>query len=146
MANSQVNTLGASRSSPETADNPRGLTIALGIGQICAWGSLYYSFPLIAEAMMAELGWSKTDVYGVATMGLVLEGLLAYLVGVAVDKGYGRVLMGGASLAAGVLLACWSQVDSLLGFYLLIAGIGALQAVALYEPGVCRNGSTGRDE
>lgn len=33
MANSQVNTLGASRSSPETADNPRGLTIALGIGQ-----------------------------------------------------------------------------------------------------------------
>nr|WP_255398997.1 MFS transporter [Pollutimonas subterranea] len=120
--------------SPETADGPRGLIIALGIGQICAWGSLYYSFPLIAEAMMAELGWSKTDVYGAATVGLVLAGFLAYPVGVAVDKGYGRVLMGGASLMAGVLLAFWSQVDSLLGFYLLIAGIGGLQAAALYEP------------
>lgn len=116
------------------ADNPRALITALGIGQVCAWGTLYYSFPLIAEAMMAELGWSKTDVYGAATIGLVLAGLLAYPVGVAVDKGYGRVLMGGASLMAGILLALWSQVDSLVGFYLLIAGIGALQAAALYEP------------
>lgn len=83
---------------------------------------------------MAELGWSKTDVYGAATMGLVLAGFLAYPVGVAVDKGYGRALMGGASLMAGVLLAFWSQVDSLLGFYLLVTGLGALQAAALYEP------------
>ncbi|HEY9281202.1 MAG TPA: MFS transporter [Eoetvoesiella sp.] len=123
-----------SSGSPDVADNPRGLITALGIGQICSWGSLYYSFPLIAEAMMAELGWSRTDVYGAATIGLVLAGFLAYPVGVAVDKGHGRVLMGTASLVAVVLLACWSQVDSLLGFYLLVAGIGALQAAALYEP------------
>src|ERR1700730_2884465 len=31
----------------------------LGIGQICSWGSLYYSFPMIAEAMGSDLGWSK---------------------------------------------------------------------------------------
>ncbi|NYT61015.1 MFS transporter [Alcaligenaceae bacterium] len=110
------------------------LTIALGIGQICAWGSLYYSFPLIAEAMMAELGWSKVDVYGAATTGLVLAGFLTYPVGIAVDKGYGKVLMGAASLMAAVLLGLWSQVNSLLGFYLLVAGLGALQAAALYEP------------
>lgn len=118
---------------PET-DNSRALITALGVGQVCAWGSLYYSFPVIAEAMMAELGWSKTDVYGAATIGLVLAGFLAYPVGVAIDKGYGRMLMGGASLMAAILLGLWSQVNSLLGFYLLIAGIGALQAAALYEP------------
>jgi hypothetical protein len=28
----------------------------LGIGQICSWGSLYYSFPLIAEAIGSDLG------------------------------------------------------------------------------------------
>lgn len=94
-------------------DSPRALITALGIGQVCAWGSLYYSFPLIAEAMMAELGWSKTDVYGAATIGLVLAGFLAYPVGVAIDKGYGRLIMGGDSLMAGILLALWSQVDSL---------------------------------
>jgi len=133
MSNIRASTTDGSSNSPE-ADSPRALITALGVGQICAWGSLYYSFPLIAEAMMVELGWSKTDVYGAATIGLVLAGFLAYPVGVAVDKGYGRVIMAGASLLAALLLALWSQVDSLLGFYLLIAGIGALQAAALYEP------------
>jgi predicted MFS family arabinose efflux permease len=117
-----------------TADGSRTLITALGIGQICSWGSLYYSFPLIAEAMMTDLGWSKTDVYGAATLGLVLLGLVAYPVGVAVDKGYGRVIMGGASFMAGVLLLLWSQVQSLFTFYFLVAGLGALQAAVLYEP------------
>jgi predicted MFS family arabinose efflux permease len=134
MSNVQASAQEASFTSTGTADSPRGLIMALGIGQICAWGSLYYSFPLIAEAMIAELGWSKTDVYGAATIGLVLAGFLAYPVGVAVDRGYGRAVMGGASLMAGVLLALWSQIDSLIGFYLLVAGIGGLQAAALYEP------------
>ncbi|NYT64786.1 MFS transporter [Alcaligenaceae bacterium] len=134
MLNAQGNTQQASLCLADIERNPRALTIALGIGQICSWGSLYYSFPLLAEAMMAELMWSKTDVYGAATLGLVLAGFLVYPVGVAIDKGYGRVLMGGASLMATVLLALWSQVQSLSGFYLLIAGIGAIQAATLYEP------------
>jgi hypothetical protein len=43
---------------------------ALGIGQICSWGSLYCSFPLIADAMGRELGWSKPELYTAATAGL----------------------------------------------------------------------------
>lgn len=119
---------------PIATDKARGLVTALGVGQICSWGSLYYSFPLIAEAMGAELGWSKTDLYGAATLGLVLAALAAFPVGVAVDRGHGRWVMGLASLAAGGLLLLWSQVTSLATFYVLIAGIGALQAATLYEP------------
>ena len=115
-------------------DKAHGLVTALGIGQICSWGSLYYSFPLIAEAMGAELGWSKPDLYGAATLGLMLAALAAYPVGVAVDRGYGRWVMGLSSLAAGGLLLLWSQVTSLLAFYVLVGGIGALQAATLYEP------------
>lgn len=115
-------------------DKAHGLVTALGIGQICSWGSLYYSFPLIAEAMGAELGWSKPDLYGAATLGLMLAALVAYPVGVAVDRGYGRWVMGLSSLAAGGLLLLWSQVTSLLAFYVLVGGIGALQAATLYEP------------
>lgn len=131
----------------QLAENSRSLISALGLGQLCAWGSLYYSFPLIAEAMLAELGWEKSDVYGAATIGLVLAGLFAYPVGVAVDRGHGRVVMGGASLAAAVLLALWSQVDNLADFYFLIAGIGALQAATLYEPAfaiIARRAGPGR--
>lgn len=115
-------------------DKAHGLVTALGIGQICSWGSLYYSFPLIAEAMGAELGWSKPDLYGAATVGLALAALAAYPVGVAVDRGYGRWVMGLSSLLAALLLLLWSQVTSLVAFYVLVAGIGALQAATLYEP------------
>lgn len=78
--------------------------IGLGIAQICSWGSLYYSFPLIAEAMGRDLGWSKPAVYGAAALGLALSGLAAYPVGAAIDKGHGRSVMAASSVAAGLLL------------------------------------------
>ena len=62
----------------------------LGVGQICSWGSLYYSFPLIAEAMRTDLNWSKPDLYGAATVGLLASGLAVYPLGSAIDRGRGR--------------------------------------------------------
>jgi len=106
----------------------------LGIGQICSWGTLYYSFPQIATAMGADLGWSKTQLYGAATLGLTFAGLAAWPVGAAVDRGHGRLVMTAGSLLAGLMFLLWSQVDGLALFYLAIAGIGALQAATLYEP------------
>ncbi|MEZ0214299.1 MAG: MFS transporter [Xanthobacteraceae bacterium] len=115
--------------------SPRSLFITgLGLGQICSWGSLYYSFPLIAEAMRQDLGWSKTELYGAATLGLALGGLAAYPVGAAIDRGHGRATMAAGSVLAGLLLMLWSQTTSLLLFYVCTAGIGALQAATLYEP------------
>jgi MFS family permease len=107
---------------------------ALGAAQICSWGTLFYGFPLIAEAMRSDLGWSKTELYGAATVGMLLAGLAAYPVGTAIDRGHGRTLMAGASVTAGVLLAAWSQVHSLVAFYVVLAGLGCMQAATLYEP------------
>jgi hypothetical protein len=105
----------------------------LGIGQICSWGSLYYGFPMIAEAMRLDLGWSKPDLYGAATIGLLLSGVAAYPVGNGIDRGHGRMIMTGGSVLAGLLLIAWSRVESIGVFYLLLAGIGCLQAAVLYE-------------
>jgi predicted MFS family arabinose efflux permease len=107
---------------------------ALGIAQICSWGTLFYGFPLIAEAMRSDLGWSKPTLYGAATVGMLLAGLAAYPVGAAIDRGHGRSLMAGASVVAGILLAAWSQVQSLTMFYLVLAALGCMQAATLYEP------------
>lgn len=107
---------------------------ALGLAQICSWGSLYYSFPLLAEAMSSEFGWTKTSVYGAATLGLFLSGVATYPIGVAIDQGYGRRIMAVGSLLAGLLLLAWSQISSLIVFYVIFAGIGCLQAATLYEP------------
>ena len=119
----------------------------LGIGQICSWGSLYYAFPLIAEAMGRDLGWSKPDLYGAATLGLILAGLASYPVGLAIDRGYGRLVMAAGSALAGLLLLAWSQVEGRLAFTACVAGIGILQAATLYEPAFAvvarRSGATG---
>lgn len=112
----------------------RGFITALGIAQICSWGSLYYSFPQMAASMNTEFGWSKPEIYGAATLGLLLSSLATFPVGSAIDKGYGRYVMAGASLLAGLLLFAWSQIESLIVFYALFAAIGCLQAATLYEP------------
>lgn len=119
---------------PNTPAATGWLITALGIGQICSWGTLFYGFPLIAEAMRTDLGWSKPTLYGAATIGMLLAGLAAYPVGAAIDRGHGRVLMGGASILAGLLLAAWSQVEGLVAFYVVLAALGCMQAATLYEP------------
>lgn len=112
----------------------RGFITGLGIGQICSWGSLYYSFPLIAEAMRGDLGWSKVELYGAATVGLALGGLATYPVGAAIDRGHGRLVMALGSVLAGLLLIVWARTSDILVFYGATAGIGLLQAATLYEP------------
>ena len=106
----------------------------LGVAQIASWGSLYYSFPLIATAMEADLGWSKTALYGAGTLGALLSALLAIPVGNAIDRGHGRLVMALASVLAGLLLIVWALTGKILTFYVAAAGVGALQAATLYEP------------
>ncbi len=120
-------------SDPDTAGQ-RGLITAIGIAMICSYGTLFYSFPLIAEAMRADLGWSKPQLYGAATVGLMLAGLAAYPVGSAIDRGHGRWVMSLASVAAGLLLFAWSRVSDPLTYYVIFAAIGSLHAATLYEP------------
>lgn len=112
----------------------RSMISALGLAQICSWGSLFYSFPLMAEAMRSDLGWSKPELYGAATVGLAMAGLAAYPVGAAIDRGRGRLVMCGASVAAGLALIAWSRVEGIVAFYVVFALIGGLQAATLYEP------------
>ncbi|BBK36193.1 MFS transporter [Allostella sp. ATCC 35155] len=113
---------------------PRWFVTGLGVGQIVSWGSLYYSFPPIAEAMGAELGYGKTQIYGATMLGLLIAALAAYPIGSAIDRGHGRRVMVVGSIVGGLLLAGWANLESLPAFYLMFAGIGLVQAMTLYEP------------
>jgi len=119
---------------PAARDSGRRLFIAgLGIGQIVLWGSLYYSFPLIAEPMGRELGVGKASVYGAATVSVLTASLAAYLVGAAIDRGHGRRIMTAGSFLSGLLLFAWSRVGDIEWLYLLHLGIGVAQAMSLYD-------------
>ncbi|WP_417223993.1 MFS transporter [Amphritea sp.] len=112
----------------------RGFISALGLSQLVSWGTLYYSFPLIAEAMAAELGWRRADIYGAATLGLIASALGAYPIGAMIDRGHGRKLMVGATIAASAALVVWSYIDTILSLYAVVITLGVLQAALSYEP------------
>ncbi|PWC53801.1 MFS transporter [Azospirillum sp. TSO22-1] len=112
----------------------RPFIAALGVGQIVSWGTLYYSFPLMAGPMAQEFGLSKPEVYGAATVGLAAASLAAYPVGAAIDRGHGRAVMAAGSGLASLLLLVWALLPASWALYPLFVGIGLAQAMTLYEP------------
>lgn len=126
--------ISADNEEPPSRGGERRLITLLGIAQICSWGSLFYSFPLIAEAMRGDLGWSKPELYGAVSLGLAIAAFTAYPVGNAIDRGYGRQVMSLASVAAGIGLVAWSQTSNIVLFYVVVGILGGLQSATLYEP------------
>lgn len=107
---------------------------AFAISQTAGWGVLYFSFSLVVGPMEAELGWSRTDLNGALTAGLLTTAVASLPVGYWIDRFGGRALMtAGAVLAAG-LLALWSTVETLTGFYLLWIGLGLATAATMGDP------------
>src|SRR5690554_5344088 len=98
------------------------LTTGLGIAQICSWGPIFYSCPLIAASMRPGLGWTRPEICMAATVGRLLAALAAYPGGAAIDKGHGRRVMSTASVVVGLLMIAWSQLDDIWLFYLVFSG------------------------
>ena len=118
---------------PRARSRPR-LVWTLAAAQLVSWGSLYYSFSLFVIPMQRELGWSKTELNGALSLGLLITGLSGLPVGAWIDRRGGRALMTLGSLSAAVLLFAWSRVESLAAFYVIWALLGAVLASVLYDP------------
>ncbi|SJZ43417.1 Sugar phosphate permease [Enhydrobacter aerosaccus] len=113
---------------------PSTILWVLSLGQLITWGLVYYTFPLFVAPMEKELGWSRNELYGALSGGLLVAGLCSIPVGAWIDRGHGRVLMTGGSLLAAILMFAWSRTQSLPVFYVIWLGLGACQSVTLYEP------------
>lgn len=110
------------------------IVLTLSITQLTSWGALYYSFGIVMPVMERELGWSRITLTGGFSLALLISGIAAVPVGHWLDRHGTRVLMTVGSIAATLLLLAWSQVTTILGFYLVWAGIGLAFAAVLYEP------------
>ncbi len=119
---------------PPWRKRPATILWLLSIGQLISWGLIYYTFPLFVVPMEQELGWSRNELFGALSIGLMVAGLSSIPVGAWIDRGHGRLLMTGGSIMAAVLLVLWAYVESLTMFYVIWIGLGACQAVLLYEP------------
>jgi predicted MFS family arabinose efflux permease len=87
-----------------------GVVSALGITQIIGYGTLYYSFSILAPQIAADLGIGLEQVFAVFSVSLFVGGLSAPAIGKQMDKiGAATVLSIGSVLSALTLLLCaWS--------------------------------------
>jgi MFS family permease len=106
----------------------------MAVAQVISWGTLFYAFSLFVVPMQESLGWSRPLLNGALSLGLLSTGVVAFPVGAWIDRHGGRGVMTLCSLAGGLLLLAWAQVETPWAFYLIWALIGASMAGVLYEP------------
>lgn len=111
-----------------------GLAFALAVAQLVSWGSLLYSFSFLVEPMQRDLGWTKSQLFGGLSFGLIVSGICAFPIGRWIDHHGGRLVMTCGSLAGALLLALWAETSSLIAFYAIWAALGVVLASVLYEP------------
>jgi MFS family permease len=86
---------------------PIAAIVSLGVTQIIGYGTLYYSFSILAPEMAKDFGWSVDWVFGLLSAALFLSGLVAPSAGRLMDRfGAGRVMALGSLAAALSLLVC----------------------------------------
>src|SRR5262245_63539778 len=80
--------------------------LALGITQICAWGTSLYALGVLGKPIAADTGWSQSLVFGGLTMGLLVSGGVSTFVGRGIDRRGGRAIMaiGSVVMTVGLVL------------------------------------------
>ncbi|MGV2129503.1 arsenite efflux MFS transporter ArsK [Agrobacterium vitis] len=80
--------------------------MCLGITQIIGYGTLYYSFGILAPAMAHDFGLSVEWMFGALSVALLVGGLSSPWLGQLIDRfGAGRIMTAGSFAAAAALIA-----------------------------------------
>ena len=111
----------------------RAAVHTLGITQIVSWGTTFYAPAVFSAPIIAETGWSKTEVYGAFSVSLVLGALIARRVGRFIDEHGGRLAMslGSVLCATGLLgVAAATNYVVFLGAWVVL---GIAMRLSLYE-------------
>ncbi|MBL0372371.1 arsenite efflux MFS transporter ArsK [Rhizobium sp. KVB221] len=112
---------------------PVAIVVALGLTQIIGYGTLYYSFSILAPDMAKDLGWSVDQVFGIFSGSLLVGGVIAPLLGRYMDKfGAGRLMTIGSMVAAFTLLLC-AYSNSALAFVAAIVLLEIASGMVQYQ-------------
>jgi MFS family permease len=106
----------------------------LCVTEIVSWGIMYYGFPVFLASMEADLGASRIAITGAFTVGMAVAALAALPVGRWLDRRgpWGPMTVG--SCLGTALMVAWSQVDGVVGLYVIWSLMGLALAATLYEP------------
>ena len=109
------------------------LVVGLGVTTIVSYGITQYLFGVLIVPIHSELGWSRAQISGAYSVGLVIAGLLAFPIGRLIDQHGARWLMVAGSLLGAASLLLLSGATDLWQLYVLWSGgVGLAMALTLY--------------
>ena len=117
--------------------------VPLGVVEIIAWGTTFYSLGVLGNPIAADTGWSRSVVFAGISVGLIVSSALSSWAGRAIDAKGGRFVMalGACAAAAGHIglalasteaayLAAWTLIGAAMRLTLYDAAFAALVQVA----------------
>lgn len=107
--------------------------IILAVTQITSWGMLYYAFGVLAARIQADLALTATQTFGAFSWSVLVAGLSATSVGIAIDRHGGRWVMVLGSVLAALGLWSMASAESYGGYLLAWTILGLAMALTLYE-------------
>jgi len=111
---------------------PASAIWALGVTQIVGYGTLYYSYSMLAPAVAVELAWSEQWVFGVLSAALLASAVLAPVAGHWADRiGAARLMVPGSAATAAALLLC-ALAPGRLGFAIGVLAMELASCFVLY--------------
>lgn len=112
---------------------PSAVVWMLGATQIIGYGTLYYSFAILAGDMADEFRWPVSWVYGAFSIALLFGGLVAPAVGRYVDSHGAALVMAAGSIASAVALALTAIAPGSIAFTLGLIAIEIASTLVLYD-------------
>ena len=108
------------------------IVVAAMIGSAFMVGTSVFSIGVYAQEMQTELGWSRSDLFGALALRLTGGALLSPFLGAISDRrGGARIIMVMAAVLMGLSLAPLRWTDSLLLYYVIYGGLGAVASAVL---------------
>lgn len=98
-----------------------------------SWGTLYYAFSVLQQAMGREMGWTQDQMMGAFSLSLLITGVSTFGCGFLLRRVSGRRMMAGGSLLAAAALAGVALSQTLGQFYVAWIVVGIATGATLYE-------------
>lgn len=106
----------------------------LAITETLSYGMLIYAFSVFVVPLEQHFGWSRTLITAGVTAAQIVAGVLAWPIGVWLDKHGARWLMTAAALWAAVWFVVWSYAVTPRQHIVVWVMLGVAMAGLLYEP------------
>jgi len=113
--------------------SPSAIVWMLGASQIIGYGTIYYSFSILAEDIAKSLSVATSWLYGSFSLALLASAFLAPLIGRRIDRhGAAAVMAIGSGLCALTLLGA-SLASGAISFTIMLVALQAASTLVLYD-------------